>query len=393
MPLDLNNKKWPKKVDRSRKAWKTFNWDIWRKYSVGVFVCEGCMYAKELSFYGMTRAIPAEESAITSLCLGVNYQVFGATSGKHAHLFRYQPKGPDGVVIDIGSIGNEKAVRKSLVSTSDGIVIGGTSSLNDSKYDGGKIFEYRGGLFSGDFIQEWQIMEQKVHIVTIPVKGEGIGGLVIDNVRNRVYGISDKTGVFFIYDFKKKKIKKIGDIDKRGFSTAITIDSSGKVFGCGYGSSMFYFDPDSLKIEKLNVFIPTFPGRNLYDSLDSLTYDKRNSIIYGGTKEGNLFVFNPATKEIKSLGKPTNLNRIRDITVTNDGRVFGISGEDNDMNHLFCYNPKNGELKDLGIPLATMEKRWYGYKFDCVLTGVDGEIYLGESDRISHLFIYHPNIL
>jgi hypothetical protein len=47
-------------------------------------------------------------------------------------------------------------------------------------------------------------------------------------------------------------------------------------------------------------------------------------------------------------------------------------------------------LRDLGIPMATSERYWHGYEFGAAVTGRFGEIYLGESDRISHLFIYHP---
>lgn len=72
-------------------------------------------------------------------------------------------------------------------------------------------------IHSGDFIQEWQIFEQKIDIITIPVRNEGIGGLLIDKGRQKVYGVSDKTGTFFVYDYLKKKVRKIGKIDNNGF--------------------------------------------------------------------------------------------------------------------------------------------------------------------------------
>lgn len=393
MPLDLTGKKWPKRANRA-KNWASMDWSAIRKYGLGIFVTEGQMYSKELSFYGMTRPIPAEECAITSLFKGNNFRIVGATSGKRAHLFRYCSKGADGAVVDIGCIGEETAVKNSVVVSSEGVVIGGTSTFTDTKkYDGGKIFEHITHPFSGDFIQEWQIMKQKIDIVTIPVKGEGIGGMLIDNLRNLVYGISEKTGTLFSYEIKTKKVKKLGAVNKKVFSTRITMDLRGRIFGAGYGGKLFCYDPDQKGIQTLEIFMPTFAGRNLYDMLSAITFDQKNNLIYGGTQEGNLFVFNPANLEIKSLGCPTNLRRIRCLSVTNDGRLFGMSGEDEEMNHMFGYNPKTGELKDLGIPLATMEKRWYGYKIDCMVTGFDGEIYLGEGDRVSNLFIYHPAIV
>jgi hypothetical protein len=33
---------------------------------------------------------------------------------------------------------------------------------------------------------------------------------------------------------------------------------------------------------------------------------------------------------------------------------------------------------------------WMGKQFDSMTTGIDGTIYIGESERKSHLFIFYP---
>ena len=33
---------------------------------------------------------------------------------------------------------------------------------------------------------------------------------------------------------------------------------------------------------------------------------------------------------------------------------------------------------------------WRGYQFDSMATGTDGTVYIGESERRSHLFLYLP---
>ena len=108
--------------------------------------------------------------------------------------------------------------------------------------------------------------------------------------------------------------------------------------------------------------------------------------------DGVIFVFDPEQMTIRSLGKVVAEPRCRAITVGLDGRVYGVVGEAGGMGHLFCYDPLAQELRDLGIPFATSERSWHGYEFDAACTGPNGEIYLGESDRISHLFIYFPPI-
>ena len=52
--------------------------------------------------------------------------------------------------------------------------------------------------------------------------------------------------------------------------------------------------------------------------------------------------------------------------------------------------PSTGDLRDLGLLRATLPDEWLGHEFDAILTGPNGEIYLGESDRISRLFTYFP---
>lgn len=39
-----------------------------------------------------------------------------------------------------------------------------------------------------------------------------------------------------------------------------------------------------------------------------------------------------------------------------------------------------------------MDRVWHGYEFDAACTGEFGEVYLGESDRIGHLFLYFPPV-
>ena len=88
--------------------------------------------------------------------------------------------------------------------------------------------------------------------------------------------------------------------------------------------------------------------------------------------------------------KATAETRVRALTVGVDGCVYGLSGEPEGMAHLFRYDPEAHDLRDLGIPLATVQRHWHGYEFDAACTGKWGEISLGESDRMSHLFIYFP---
>ncbi len=63
-----------------------------------------------------------------------------------------------------------------------------------------------------------------------------------------------------------------------------------------------------------------------------------------------------------------------------------------DIAHLFAYDPAAGSLTDLGIPVSALAARQYGYVFGCAATGPAGEIYLGQHERVNHLWVYFPPI-
>jgi len=114
--------------------------------------------------------------------------------------------------------------------------------------------------------------------------------------------------------------------------------------------------------------------------------------IYGGTSEGFLFKFDPETHAVINLGKPIDRMRIRGLTVGLDGRIYGIAGEQSAECHFFCYDPKVGGYTIFGS--ISVERHpyydWLGKQFDAVAAGLDGTIYLGESERKSHLFLFSP---
>jgi hypothetical protein len=385
MPISLKHKDWDKEGSSRRASWGSWGWSSWRRFQDSTFVRQGNIICKELSFRGILRPIPPGECAITSLTMGPNYNIYGATSGKRAHLFRYRPLGTSGVVIDMGVIGKETAVRNSLVVTKDNVVVGGTA--------GGWIFTSQASVFAGDFIQEWQLHGSPIDLVLRPFKDEGIARLVYDQERDIIYGLTDKSGTLFIYDHIKKKARKVGLIDQPDYAHTLVLDATGTLYGAGYEGHFFRVTPEAKKIEFQDAYMPTFAGQNVFDGIQTMVFDPASGWIYGGGREhGTLFAFNPGTLETKFLGKPTINSFLGSLAAGNDGRIYGISGGPEDMAHFFCYDPATGSISDQGIPLATLEMRWYGYVFACMLTAPSGELYLGQSERVSNLFIYFPDI-
>jgi len=353
-------------------------------YSRLPYVYEGRIFNRALQMQqDLSEPIPPGECAITSLAIAPDGVVWGATSGVRSHLFCYSPVPRrvwdtfDGVY-DLGVIEGARAVRRALVVAADGTVLGGISEAAAGKKEGG-LFRAQG---------------RKIELLPVPVPGECVAALALDRERGIAYGLSSESGTLFNVEVSSGKVSVKGKVTEVGaFSHVLVLDRTGSVYGAGPLGRLFRFDPQKDEIENLPLSLPTVAGREFYNRMDSAALDVSSGLIYGGgSADGVIFAFDPERLTIRSLGKVIAEPRCRAITVGLDGRVYGVAGERDGMGHLFCYDPESDELRDLGIPYAASERTWHGYEFDAACTGLNGEIYLGESDRISHLFIYFPPI-
>ena len=62
------------------------------------------------------------------------------------------------------------------------------------------------------------------------------------------------------------------------------------------------------------------------------------------------------------------------------------------MAHLFAFDPQQRGFTDLGILGASFPDHWIAHSLGSTSVGPFGEIFIGETDNISHLFIYYPPI-
>jgi len=383
---ELRRRKWP---DRSTAI-----------YSGNVYVTEGRMFTRALQMMqDLSEPIPPGECAITSLASAPGGAVYGATSGVRSHLFCYSGSSLDDGVYDLGVIPGARAVRRSLVVGADGCVLGGVSEPADGRDEGGLFrlgphWHRRGKRPAGkrQSYADSAPRPPEIELLPAPVRGESVAAMTIDRARAVAYGLSSRSATLFSVrmDSGEASVKGRATEDPN-YSHCLVADLRGTVYGAGPLGQLWRYDPASDQTEQLPLRLPTVAGREFYNRLDSAALDPASGIIYGaGSADGVLFALDPERMTIRTLGKVTAEPRCRCITVGLDGRVYGVSGEPGGMGHLFCYDPLAHELRDLGLPFATSERAWHGYEFEAACTGASGEIYLGESDRVSHLFIYFP---
>ena len=384
---DLDNRQWPErlKVDPERKGKSITSRKAMSRQTS--FVSRGFMLCKELGFHGVRRPIPADESRISALAVGARNRVYGITSGERPHVFLYCSGPGEGVVLDLGVVDGATDLGRSIVAWDQKTVFVGTSPAP------GRVVKCSVHRSHMDCVQEWSHSPGVFEDVAVPLPGEGIACLAGDPEFGRLYGLTDQTGTFFHVDVESGEVTLFETVDDLGhFSRTLLVTRTGDVYGTGAQGRLFCYSPHYVTgPEEIDAALPSVPGRAMYARVDSWVEHPATGIIYGGTEaDGMLFAFDPSTRDVRPLGKPTPASRIPAITVGKDGIVYGFSGEDGSIGQMFAYDPQEGTLENLGIPLATTEIRRYGYEFAAAAAGADGEIYLGENDRGGCLFVYFP---
>jgi len=390
MRPDLDNRDWPVPLNRDpRYAGSAALAGLYRVGREGL-VEEGYVLAKELGIRGSGRPIPPGECAITSLAAADGW-IYGGTSGERAHVFAYCSRPGEEFVLDLLALGGRAAIRDALAWLPEHGLFAGVGGEPGADHHGEVLRIHPPGLV-GNIIQEWNPRAADWEALGAPVPGEGIACMTGDAARGRLYGLSDRTGTLFSVDVASGEMATHGEMDElHRFSPHLIVGPDGLVYGCGTAGRIVSLNPDSGAIEEIGLHLPCMAGRRQYARVGAWALDERSGTIYAGdVADGLLSALDVRTGRTRVLGKPTSQPHVRALAVAPDGRLYGIAGRRDTICHLFCYDPAGAELRDLGVMTSGGDVRWYGFEFDSAVAGPDGRIYFGESDRISHLFVYFP---
>ena len=389
MRPDLDNREWPLPLNLDpRYKGSPLMAQLYAGRWEGL-VAEGYVVAKELAIRGSGRPIPAGECAITSLAAADQW-VYGATSGRRAHVFAYCPLPAHEAVIDLWATEGPAAIRHALAWLPGHGVFAGTTLEEPGR--GGEVYRVAEARCIGSMIQEWNPVKAEVASLGVPVDGEGVACLIGDAGRGRLYGLGDRSGTLFSVEAASGEVCTHGIVDElHRFSDDLILGPDGMVYACGTRGRIMRFDPEEGTIAETGMALPHMAGRAQYAQVGAWALDPRTGLIYAGdVADGLLSAIDVRAGRTRPLGAPTGRPHVRALVVAPDGRVYGVAGERDTIGHLFCYDPARAEMRDLGVLTAAVDRRWYGYEFDCAAAGQDGRLYFGESDRISHLFVYFP---
>jgi len=389
---------------------------------------------RDLGFWPQ-NLIEASSSKITSLITDPERGlILGATSGPRSHLFCFSPTHDH--VRPLGYLPKGKGVRKALALGSDRMLYAGTGK--DMTLEA-QISAAWGGEMGSDHIhkkmwmdlqaeyegyaegriyrfnpERWMEMtyhadqEAEVEDLGVPVEGEGIYCMISSHDGTKLYGVSYPRGYFFIFDLASGESSTLGPIwdeviyagpkkGERSLPGALILDEKGRCYFSVDRGHLSRYNPESGEIEKLDIILPgefyLFHSETevYHPVVESWTRGTDGS-LFGGTNDGFLFRFFPEEDRLINLGKARITRRIRTLTTGEDGSIWGTAGEDRIGCTFFNYDPVEGSYQHLGHIAVDRSPyySWYPHRFGASTTGLDGTVYLGESDRKGHLYFVLP---
>jgi hypothetical protein len=356
-------------------------------HSLREFTREGLMVALPLCFPGQSVPPPAGETATKVMALnGSTDTLYMGTEGEKAHLLAGLIHQDTGVVHDLGVVPEATSVDALCVHGEDVRFIASGSQ-------GSALYSAKRCLASF-LIQEWGLRRWPMEKVAPVLAGQAVAHALVTQDGKSFVGITASSGELFRTDIKTGKTSVVGQLDPRGrVSHRLGTVRAGRIWGSCGNAWLWVLEPGQAGIERLPVTVPCAAGREQHTQVSAWALDPHTGMLYGGTRpDGYLFRLDPESRQVVGLGKPCRQDLITCLTVGHDGRVFGMAGTADDIGHFFCHDPQAGALNDLGIPVSTLTTRQYGYHYGCAVTGVDGEMYFGQHERVNYLWLYFPAV-
>ena len=366
------------------RAQRTLDYDY-------VVVPQNRIDARDLG-YPPIDVIPDGESAITALTVAPNGSLYGATSGSHSHLFVLNPR--HGYVQPLGQIPGATSVLQALAVSSSGDVYIGTSP-------GGHLLKYTP---HDEDRQPIRVKEAcPVADLGQAIQGQSISALAIDRSAAVIYGLTTPDAHLFKFMIATGTFADLGTVARmppegEKFETAkmmsrmLVLDLKGNVYASGEGGFLYRFGKEKQTVDKLPLRAPAVPGREQWTRVDTVLLDDKTGMIFGGTSDGYLFRFDPENLTIDNLGKPLNQYRIAGLVRGPGQKLYGVGGDDDDMARMFSYDTSNGSYEIIGF--VDVNRRpyytWQAYVIKAVAAGPDGTVYIGQSERISKLYLFYP---
>lgn len=348
---------------------------------VAPWVNKGSVYGFPLHEELAEPTIVEYESAICALTAVPIGTVLGLTSGKRGHLFYFHPSFN---VVDVGVLGDGEVTGGAIVATRDDVVVGGWRGAS------GGLFRHNARHELGTGQEDFYSRKAPIEFLPLPA-GEGILALTHDAPAGVTYALTTRNRILSLKEGAKRPAVE-ARTDARLAPVLVRL-ADGQLLGACEEGQLWQYEPGAKQIRRTGLFVPCERGKRYVAGVQSLLVTASGR-VYGGTAtDGFFFSFDPQRQRLVNLGKPHRQSFIKCLTEGHEGLIYGVVEEPKGLAHLFTFDPEERAFEDLGLLSAFIPIQWTPNSLGALCTGIHGEIYAGESDTISHLFVYHPPVV
>lgn len=380
--------------------------------------------------YPDVSQIPADDSRITALLTAASGKVYGATSGQSAGLFVYDRS--INKVRPLGRIGDAQGVYHTLIQDLEGRIYiggglnmlahtpltqefpGGFRAIEEQlwkdiaapykDYAGGHLYRY--DPVKGDADARLPGEPCPLEDLGIPAPRNTLYAMALSPQERTIYAVTYPDARLVACPLARGKARDCGQLLSRKIFSgpertwrsvprALYCAADGRIYTSGDDGLIVYYDPATRKIVPTEMRVPGeyWEAWNYYGYPVVEQFVESKGRLLAGSSDGFLFEIDLKSQSLVNLGKPRVSRRIRAMAVGPDDKLYMICGQFQEPCKLYSYDLSGRKgFEDLGV-LAVDRSPYYAkraYQFDAATTGIDGTIFIGESDRRAALFLFFP---
>jgi len=273
--------------------------------------------------------------------------------------------------------------HRSLLFDGEGKIWAATALLHDID----RYYDAPGGA-----LVHFDPVTERIEVVARPMPHLYIQSIAMDTARGLIYGQTFTPERLFRYEVSTGRVVDLGPTSS-GFrmcqGQAIAVDDRGACWGI-WGVTrawlnepgpdelrLWRYHPDVGKIEFMKHGLPRLDGLRGTSGPDGV-HAGPDGAVYMGTCEGLLCRIDPASAEVKAIGKPGSGQRLAGLANGPDGHLYGTAGSDGSV-ILFRYEVGSGCLAELG-PVRDGDSHEPAWHIHDIAIAADGTIYAGEND-------------
>lgn len=176
-----------------------------------------------------------------------------------------------------------------------------------------------------------------------PVPGQSFPASLLDRERDRLFLLADRSGDLVHYDLAERRVVFHGAGERQQGNRDLFLDREGNIYFSAPDGALMRYRPDSRAVERTRARLPQLRGE-AGRFLRASTRPARDGTVYGMTRDGALFAFDPAAETLRELGENWP-----------GGQYVAVVELSPDERHLYYCPGAHGQAAGLGVPVVRYE--------------------------------------